>query len=571
MKRIHFFINRTHLKPVILAGIGLALLACGPHDHNDHDHDHPHDHDHGHDHDHDHRHPHDHDHPHEPEVQSESESDGHDHPHPHEPAEHAEAAAHGDHDHAHEVVVTHYTDRSELFMEHEELVAETPVRLVIHLTRTSDFTPITSGSLVVRVISERGETYSVREDAPARPGIFLPVIEVPFPGQTRMEIEVASPRLDDIHRLEGVAVYASASDVPHAPHADDDPDEITFLKEQQWQIDFANEPAAVRRVRQAMPAAVTFRYPSDGQSILPAPSAGIVRLASPDKPIEAGDAVIEGQPLFAIVPDSEWQTGPARLREDYLLARSELERVRRLQEEEAVSDRRVEEARVRFETLQTAVERLGWDGLMDDASLLSAEVKAPISGFVGEVFVVSGQRVAAGDPLARVVNPDRLILEARTPASRLSADKTIVDVVFQPAGDPRRYRLSDLGEPPVPSTPLVGSDDNLATVRFRLDNPDHRFLAGTRGTAFLLADDASEEGVAIPVSAIHEENGFPVVFVQTGGESFEKRTLRLGTSDGAFTRVLSGIEVGERVVTEGAAFIRLASLATTEMGHGHVH
>jgi membrane fusion protein, heavy metal efflux system len=63
----------------------------------------------------------------------------------------------------------------------------------------------------------------------------------------------------------------------------------------------------------------------------------------------------------------------------------------------------------------------------------------------------------------------------------------------------------------------------------------------------------------------------PVVYVQTEGESFEKRNPRLGASDGVFTRVLSGIEAGERVVTEGAAFIRLASLATTEMGHGHVH
>ncbi len=423
----------------------------------------------------------------------------------------------------------------------------------------------------MRVISERGETYSVREEAPARPGIFLPVVEVPFSGQTRMEIEVASPRLEDLHRLEDVTVYASASEVPHAPHEDDDPDTISFLKEQQWQIEFANEPAAVRRVRQAIPAAVTFRYPTGGQSILPAPSAGIVRLASAENPIETGAAVTEGQLLFAVVPDSEWETGPARLREDYLLARSELDRVRRLQEQDAVSARRVEVARVRFETLQTAVERLGWDGLMEDASKLRAEAKAPISGILREVFIVPGQRVAAGDPLAKLVDPDCLILEARTPASRLSANETIADVVFQPTGDPRRYRLSELGEPPVPSTPLVGSDDNLPTVRFRLDNPDRRFLAGTRATAYLLADDGSEEGVAIPVSAIHEEDGLPVVYVQTGGESFEKRTPRLGTSDCVFTRVLSGIEAGERVVTEGGAFIRLASLATTEMGHGHVH
>ncbi len=456
-------------------------------------------------------------------------------------------------------------------MEHEPLVAGTPVRLVIHLTRTADFTPVTAGSLDVRIISTGGETYSVRGERPARPGIFLPVLEVPFSGPARMEIEVRGPQLNDLHILDDVTVHVSPAAIPHPEADEEDPTTITFLKEQQWQVDFANEPAALRRVRQAIPAAIAFKYPTSGQAILPAPASGIVRLASPEDGLEAGTHAAEGQALFVISPDSEWQAGLSQLRQDYMLARSELGRVQRLREEEAVADRRVEEARVRFETLRSAVERLGWEEIADDPGALRAKARAPIDGIVSDVFVVSGQRVAAGDPLALVVNPERLILEARVLSARLGAGQAIADVTFQLAGDKQRHRLSELGGRSRPPAPLVSQENNLTVARFLVDNPDRRFLAGSRGTAHLLVGDEGEERVAIPVSAIHEEDGLPIVFVQTAGESFVSRTVRLGAGDGVFTVVLSGIEEGERVVTRGGAFIRLASLTTTEMGHGHAH
>jgi membrane fusion protein, heavy metal efflux system len=35
--------------------------------------------------------------------------------------------------------------------------------------------------------------------------------------------------------------------------------------------------------------------------------------------------------------------------------------------------------------------------------------------------------------------------------------------------------------------------------------------------------------------------------------------------------VLRGLEPGERVVTEGAYYVRLAAAASGEIGHGHTH
>jgi multidrug efflux pump subunit AcrA (membrane-fusion protein) len=62
-----------------------------------------------------------------------------------------------------------------------------------------------------------------------------------------------------------------------------------------------------------------------------------------------------------------------------------------------------------------------------------------------------------------------------------------------------------------------------------------------------------------------------VVFVQTGGETFERRPVTLGHQDGGFVEVLEGVKPGERVASRGAFLIRLAAMSSTVPAHGHVH
>ena len=47
--------------------------------------------------------------------------------------------------------------------------------------------------------------------------------------------------------------------------------------------------------------------------------------------------------------------------------------------------------------------------------------------------------------------------------------------------------------------------------------------------------------------------------------------LDLTIDDGEFVVVYSGVEPGERVVTDGAYAVHLASLGAQEIGHGHAH
>ena len=77
--------------------------------------------------------------------------------------------------------------------------------------------------------------------------------------------------------------------------------------------------------------------------------------------------------------------------------------------------------------------------------------------------------------------------------------------------------------------------------------------------------------IAVPDSAMVEEDGQFVAFVQLAGETFEKREVNVGLRDTGFVQVLDGIKEGERVVTKGAYPIRLSSISGVIPAHGHAH
>ena len=86
-----------------------------------------------------------------------------------------------------------------------------------------------------------------------------------------------------------------------------------------------------------------------------------------------------------------------------------------------------------------------------------------------------------------------------------------------------------------------------------------------------LFHSTANEAPTISESALVDDGGRPIVFVQTGGESFERRPVTLGERQGGRVQVTAGVALGERVVTRGAYLVRLASMSTQVPAHGHAH
>ena len=76
--------------------------------------------------------------------------------------------------------------------------------------------------------------------------------------------------------------------------------------------------------------------------------------------------------------------------------------------------------------------------------------------------------------------------------------------------------------------------------------------------------------MSLPDSAVIDDAGESVVYVQLDGESFSRREVEVRHRQGDYLLV-EGVLPGERVVTLGGAAIRRASLMASGEAQGHVH
>jgi multidrug efflux pump subunit AcrA (membrane-fusion protein) len=76
--------------------------------------------------------------------------------------------------------------------------------------------------------------------------------------------------------------------------------------------------------------------------------------------------------------------------------------------------------------------------------------------------------------------------------------------------------------------------------------------------------------MVVPKEAILDHEGKKIVYVLLSGEEFQRREVTLGDEYGGKVAILSGLEAGERVVTQGAYQLKLQELRPADAGaHSH--
>jgi len=161
-----------------------------------------------------------------------------------------------------------------------------------------------------------------------------------------MSLRVDAPDLQDVHELGTVTVHEPGSALPHQ-HAVEE--EIAFLKEQQWTLEFATVPVVKRGVHSTIDVPATVQPRSGGEMLLIAAAAGRI-LPATGTPVP-GTRVRGGSVLAQIAPLSDDFGDAAGLRavvveaeQAHALAVQNLDRTRRLVEARALPRRRLDEA-----------------------------------------------------------------------------------------------------------------------------------------------------------------------------------------------------------------------------------
>jgi membrane fusion protein, heavy metal efflux system len=205
----------------------------------------------------------------------------------------------------------------------------------------------------------------------------------------------------------------------------------------------------------------------------------------------------------------------------------------------------------------------------NDEMLPRLPLIAPIAGRVIEVSAVEGEQVQGGQLMYRILDDDQVWLAARVgefDAGRLS-DSPSARVRL----DDGSSRWLDLEtEALVDMAGSIVDQDRAIVVRYAIENAQHRLRPGLSVTAFI-ETRRTMDAVTIPDDAVLLDAGRPVVFVHLSGETFEKRHVELGIRDGPQIEVRSGVDAGQRVVTQGGYAVKLAGQEPADIGHGHVH
>ena len=471
---------------------------------------------------------------------------------------------------------TLWSSKTELFVEYPALVKGEDSRFAIHLTRLDDFKPVPAGKSEVQLTYADGSSEVFSTEKPSKAGIFGVTVKPSRPGEVSLKISLNAPGLVDAHTITQVPVFATLKEAPTEEKLATE-ETISFLKEQQWALDFATGLAQSGSFRESIvvPAEVSAR--SGGQVDVTAPLAG--RLAGDKMPV-LGAQVDQGQLLATVipltaVPNDRAVLDLAKAEADAALqlARKDHDRASRVVEAGAAPRKRLDEAltaesvaEARLRAAEERIRQFESSRSADGIGSPSFSIRAPISGTVVETSAAPGANLKGGEVLFHIVDTDRIYVSAIVPeaeypkARSLSGAEIEVPGVDTPRPVGRLISIGKIVDAPSRTFPIVyefsNGDSRIAinqTVTIRL------FLSGTR------------RGVTIPETALVDDAGRPIVFIQRRGEAFVRRPVDVGYRQNGLVEITSGVAAGDRIVTRGGYLIRLATLSSQIPAHGHVH
>ena len=185
-----------------------------------------------------------------------------------------------------------------------------------------------------------------------------------------------------------------------------------------------------------------------------------------------------------------------------------------------------------------------------DVAFSGGAIRAPLAGVVVE----------------RLITPGELLQAGTTPCFTI-ADLSRVWVNAQVFGsDVGQVNVGDSAEIDADGTTLEGTVTNVAaevdpntrsvTARVSVDNP-HGTLKKQMYVPVKIVAKGESSGLLVPVSAIlRDDENLPFVYVAQADGGFARTHVTPGYRDGDRSLVNDGLHAGDKIVAQGAIFLR---------------
>ena len=343
-------------------------------------------------------------------------------------------------------------------------------------------------------------------------------------------------------------------------------DAITFSVEQQNKIDFEVVETVSEPLYQIIRTSAQIVPSQEGEKILTATTSGIVSFENKD--IVPGLDVKSGQTLFSIdndnMADGSLAVRRQEIEAEYNKAKSEYERKQSLAEDKIISESELLDAETEYLKAKKQ-----YENMLQNYPEGKTLHRASISGSIKDILVPNNSYVEAGQPIMTLAQNSKLYLRADLQQKYYPVLKDIKTANIK-TPDGTVYSLEDLSGRLISYGKTTDVSNPLIPITFEIKN-NGNIIPGSFVEIFITAE-SDKMGIMLPNTAIVEEMGIYCVFVQTCVDSFEKRLITKGVTDGYNTQILAGLKAGEKVVSKGAINVKLAQGSAALDPHaGHVH
>lgn len=459
---------------------------------------------------------------------------------------------------------TIWTDKTELFVEFPALIVGNGSRFAAHFTLLNKHQPVREGSVTVSLIKDDKGIRNMVE-APSSPGIFSPVIQPKEAGNYQLVFELTTPEYSDKITIDNVTVYANVDEAIKALGTAEDDGSISFLKEQAWKIDFQTSPVVNGKIYDVINTSGVWTPASGSVKTLVAKSNGVVDFAVNN--LTEGTQVKQGQLLINVssqgLASNNLSTDIASAKAKYQQAKSEYDRKKELYESKIIPKAEFEKVESNYN-----ITKSNYQSLTSGVSDGGKQIRAPFDGFITVINVANGDYVDQGVALVTVGTLQSRVLKTQLAPSYGLTMENVQGIWFQ-TKDGQWRNVATSGGSILSIAKDVDNNRPLISV-FAEVNDNVEMPEGSL-TQVQIAMGNATQNTMIPVNALLEDYGSYSVMVQLSGESFERRSVKIGKRNGENVEILQGLQVGEVVVTAGAYQVKMASMSGSTPAHGHEH
>ena len=260
------------------------------------------------------------------------------------------------------------------------------------------------------------------------------------------------------------------------------------------------------------------------------------------KPVNEGRTVHKND-ILAVIDKRDYENAFVSARASYRAAKASMDRLQSLFEDKLATQSQLDDAVAAMETTKAA---------MDNAALNleRCTIRSAMDGVVDRLPVEIGQYVTVGDPVADVLQIDRVKVEVGIPESDVDAVRRVKTFpITLDALDGKsftgRYHY------------MAKSADSLARsyrLEVAVDNPKGEILPDMFARVRIVKNQV-DDGLAVPLFSLISHNGSKAVYLADNGKARMVR-VQTGMQEGWKVEVTSGLHPGDHVIVVGQKEVR---------------